>query len=237
VLLQRTDSHLEVSVTDTGHGIKAEFLPHVFDRFQQADSTTTRRYGGLGLGLAIVRNLVELHGGTVRAQSPGEGQGATFTVSLPVMAVRAEPDKAKRSATEKPAPDAEGLPDISGLRILAVDDEPDSLAIITRLLQLRGCNVETAASGAEAIQTLQKQPFDVLISDIGMPDEDGYAFLKKVRALPASRGGNIPAIALTAFTRSEDRRRAMLAGFQMHVSKPADSAELIAVIANVTGRT
>ena len=238
VLLERVNSHIEVSVIDNGQGIKPEFLPHVFERFQQADSSSTRQYGGLGLGLAIVRHLVELHGGKVRAKSPGVGQGSTFVVALPLVAIHEEQLDETRLHPRTASP-LRGIdcPSMSGIKVLAVDDEPDSLRMVARVLELCGCVVVTAASASEALELIKRERPDVLVSDIGMPQEDGYALLHKVRSLRPEEGGNTPAIALTAFARSEDRRRAMLAGFQMHVSKPVESAELMAVVANVAGLT
>lgn len=238
VLLERVNSHVDVSIIDTGDGIKPEFLPHVFDRFQQADSSTTRQYGGLGLGLVIVRHLVELHGGTVRAKSPGEGQGATFIVTLPVTILHDEHHQEdQRLAKAALPPEMECPPAMSGLTVLVVDDEPDSLAMVARVLRTCGCMVFTAGNASDALNVLKQERPSVLVSDIGMPKEDGYSLLKRVRSLPASEGGATPAIALTAFARSEDRRRAILAGFQMHIAKPAESAELIAVVASVAGLT
>ncbi len=239
VCLQRINSHVEIVVTDTGQGISAEFLPYVFERFRQADSSITRSFGGLGLGLAIVRQLVELHGGTVHADSPGEGQGATFTVKLPLMAV--EP---KAIEPERVHPGVGGSvpfeysPRLDKLRILIVDDDADVRDLLTYMLEVCGAEVMAAASADEAISALTESstPIDILISDIGMPDEDGYALLRRVRALEPENGGGIPAIALTAYARTQDRRAALLAGFQSHVAKPVEAAELIAVIANLAGR-
>jgi signal transduction histidine kinase/ActR/RegA family two-component response regulator len=238
--LKRINSHVEIVVTDTGQGISAEFLPYVFDRFRQADSSITRSFSGLGLGLAIVRQLVELHGGTVHAESLGEGQGATFTVKLPLMAVSPKP-----SGLEQVHPTIGGSvpfdcsPSLNGLRILVVDDEADTRALLIYALEASGAEVVAAASADEAISALTKSliPMDVLISDIGMPDEDGYTLLRRVRALEKEQGGKIPAVALTAYARTEDRRAALLAGFQFHIAKPVEPGELIAVIANLTGRT
>ena len=239
VCLQRINSHVEIIVTDTGQGISTEFLPYVFDRFRQADSSITRSFGGLGLGLAIVRQLVELHGGTVHAESPGEGQGATFTVKLPLMAIgpkAIEPERVHPAAGGSVPFDCS--PGLDGLRILIVDDDADIRALLIYTLEVCGAEVMAAASADEAISALttSSPPMDILISDIGMPDEDGYALLRRVRALEPENGGRIPAIALTAYARTQDRRAALLAGFQSHVAKPVEPAELIAVIANLAGR-
>ncbi len=228
------NSHLEISVSDTGQGIAPEFLPHVFDRFRQADSTTTRHHRGLGLGLAIVKNLVELHGGTVSAESPGVGQGSTFAVCLPVgvATIGSDPDRRHpRASSHRDL--AEDSPDLAGLRILAVDDEPDARDLIKRILTGYGAQVDTAASGADALEVLAKNKPHVLIMDIGMPDEDGYSVIQKVRQLAGAQGGNVPAIALTAFARLEDRRRAILSGFQMHMSKPVEPSELVAIVSSL----
>ena len=240
---RRVDSHVEVSVIDTGQGIAPEFLPHVFDRFRQADSSITRQKGGLGLGLSIVRSIVEMHGGTVAAHSTGEGQGATFSVRLP-LAVLHEPAPASDTAEPGTAPAAErepGLHLLSGLSLLVLDDDTDSRDLVARVLSDEGAQVHAAASAAEALDLLQAQaaagtPVNALLSDIGLPGEDGYSFIRKVRRLgtPSAR---VTAIALTALARSEDRRRALMAGFQTHVAKPVDPAELVAVVATLCGRT
>ncbi len=239
VCLQRINSHVEIVVADTGQGISAEFLPHVFGRFRQANSSITRSFGGLGLGLAIVRQLVELHGGTVHAESPGEGQGATFTVKIPLMAVDPKPIEPERvhPAVGGSVP-FDGSPRLDGLRILIVDDDADSRDLLTYTLEVCGASVTAAASADEAILVLTESsiPMDILISDIGMPDEDGYALLRRVRALKLEKKAGIPAIALTAYARAKDRRAALLAGFQSHVAKPVEPAELIAVIASLAGR-
>ena len=238
VVLSRVDSHVELSVADTGMGIDPALLEQIFDRFRQADSSTTRRFGGLGLGLSIVRNLVELHGGTVRADSEGAGKGSTFTVMLPIAIVRgaqsaAPPDD--RGASP-PAVDFEAV-DLSGLKVLIVDDQPDARELLARVLQ--GCKAEVvvAAGAAEALALMESERPDVLVSDIGMPEVDGFELIRRVRALGAARGGRIPAIALTAFARSEDRTKALHSGFQVHVAKPVEPAELIATVASVAGRT
>lgn len=244
VLLERVNSHLEVSVIDTGEGIAPEFLPHVFDRFRQADATTTRRHGGLGLGLAIVKQLVELHGGSIRAKSPGRGQGSTFTVLLPVTAIHPDPSGATGAgdrrhpgaAVAQQQPLDDSCAEIAGVRILVVDDEPDARALVKRFLEDCQAVVTTAASAEEALQLVESQRPDVLVSDIGMPGEDGYALIRKVRGLGAARGGNVPAVALTAYARAEDRVKAVLAGFQHHVVKPVEPAELIAMVASLAGR-
>jgi CheY-like chemotaxis protein len=229
---------VEVTISDTGEGITPEFLPHVFDRFRQADATTTRKHGGLGLGLAIVKQLVELHGGQVRVKSAGKGQGTTFSVSLPI-AVTKEEERGR----EHPKSEAgRGMPEVSGislegLRVLVVEDEPDARELIRRLLTEHRAVVRTAGSADEGMSMMMAETPEVIISDIGMPGKDGYQFLREVRKLPAARGGKTPAIALTAFARSEDRTRAMLAGYQVHLSKPIDGHELVATVAGVTGRT
>ena len=237
--LQRINSHIEIVVADTGQGISAEFLPHVFERFRQADGSITRSFGGLGLGLAIVRQLVELHGGTVHAQSPGEGQGATFTVKLPLMAVgpkAIEPERVHPTVGDSVPFDCSSQ--LEGLRILIVDDDPDMRDLLAYTLEVCGAEVIAVATANAAISALTDSslPMDILISDIGMPDEDGYSLLRRVRALKPENGGRIPAIALTAYARTQDRTAALLAGFQSHIAKPVEPAELIAVIANLAGR-
>jgi PAS domain S-box-containing protein len=236
VLLERVNSHLEVSIIDSGEGIRPEFLPFVFDRFRQSDASTTRKHGGLGLGLAIVMQLAQLHGGTVRAKSPGVGQGATFTVSLPIVVIHAEPEP----SDERRHPRADPLRtvpsacnEISGVRVLVVDDEPDARALIQRLLEDCNAVVTLASSAEEAMEKLAAERPDVFISDIGMPGTDGYELIRRVRRLGPEHGGNTPAVALTAYARSEDRIRAVTAGFQHHVAKPVEPAELITMVANL----
>jgi signal transduction histidine kinase/ActR/RegA family two-component response regulator len=233
VRLQRVNSHSEIVVSDTGRGISPEFLPYVFDRFRQADSTLTRSHGGLGLGLAIVRHLIELHGGRVRAESPGESQGATFTVELPVAVVQAVPSPSYVHPTASGDIPFTPSPTLTGVHVLVVDDDADTLETVHAILTQCGAEIRMARSAAEALQMVESCPPHLLISDIGMPDEDGYTFIRKVRALGANGGGTIPAIALTAYARVEDRLKVLSAGFQMHVAKPIEPAELVAVVANL----
>jgi signal transduction histidine kinase/ActR/RegA family two-component response regulator len=236
VLLERVNSHLEVTVVDTGAGISPAFLPHVFERFRQADGSTTRSAGGLGLGLSIVKQLVELHGGTVRAKSAGEGQGATFTVMLPLAPVR-ETFQRQHPATPSPSSLASSGVDLTGVRILLVDDERDTLEVVRRVLVQCHAEVATASSAYEALKLLSSLRPDVLLSDIGMPVKDGYQFMQELRRRTPEEGGRTPAIALTAFARSEDRTRAMMAGYQVHISKPIHTHELLATVASLVGRT
>jgi PAS domain S-box-containing protein len=238
VRLERVNSNVEIAVSDTGAGIDPEFLPHVFERFRQADQRTTRQHGGLGLGLAIVRHLVELHGGAVHANSAGEGTGATFTVTLPVASVHRREDAQGRvhPAARDTLPAHECPERLDGLRVLVVDDEPDARELLSVGLGQCGAEVTTASSAQEALEAVAGAKFDILISDIGMPGEDGYELIRRVRALPAGAGGRTPAVALTAYARTEDRLRAMRAGFEMHVSKPVELTELVVVLANLARR-
>ena len=238
VRLERVNSHVEVTVSDTGQGIPAEFLPHVFDRFRQADQTYTRAHGGLGLGLSIVRQLVELHGGTVQAESGGVGQGATFVLQLPVMVARRQAGQPeRRHPTAGGGAPLECPPSLAGLRVLVVDDEADTRVLLRAMLERCGSEVMTAASAAAALQLFEQSRPDVLVSDIGMPGEDGYALIGWVRRLEAGRSERVPVIALSAYARAEDRVRALRAGFQVHVPKPIEPAELVAVVASLAGRT
>jgi PAS domain S-box-containing protein len=237
VLLQRINSHLEFSVTDTGIGIPASFLPYVFDRFSQKDSSTTRVHGGLGLGLAISKQLVELHGGSLEAKSPGEGKGATFIVRLPLTVFATHSEASTRVHPTHPIAGAQAvLPDLSGVNALVVDDETDTRDLIKRVLQEQGAVVSVAADGAAALRMMESLQPDVLVSDIGMPDMDGFALMRNVRAREP-KGQRMPALALTAFARAEDRKKALLAGYQSHVAKPVDVAELVIVVAGLVGRT
>ena len=234
VVLERVNSHVEIVIEDSGIGIKPEFLPHVFDRFRQADASTTRRFGGLGLGLSIVRNLVELHGGSVRVKSPGENQGATFIVALPLSVV--EKDYAAHNRSQlavQEALDAIDLPSLEGALILVVDDEPDTRLLLKRLLEDRGARVLSAGSAPSALGLLAQEEVDLLVSDIGMPGTDGYQLIEQVRTMDHARLAPLPAIAVTAYARAEDRQRSLLAGYQMHISKPVEARELIAGIASL----
>jgi PAS domain S-box-containing protein len=238
VLVKRINSHVEIEVSDSGAGISTEFLPFVFDRFRQADASTTRLHGGLGLGLSIVRQLVELHGGTAKVSSEGEGKGATFTIVLPFVSVispQHEPAGFHPTVSDEEAP-LEDLPSLQGLKVLVVDDEEDTRELIREVLRDCGSEVITARSVAEALAALETHRPDILISDLGMPDEDGYSLISKIRALPPERGGKTPAAALTAYARTEDRMRILRAGFQFHLPKPVDSAELVTVVASLAGR-
>ncbi|NJL23666.1 MAG: response regulator, partial [Leptolyngbyaceae cyanobacterium SM1_3_5] len=225
----------QITVSDTGKGVHPDFLPHVFERFRQADSSITRSHGGLGLGLAIVRHMVELHGGTVQADSLGEGQGATFTVRLPLL-------QDVREMAIDPLPTSEELssdepPRLEGLRVLVVDDESDARELVTTVLRSQGAEVAIACSVSEALRQITEFQPQVMVSDIGMPLEDGYSLMRRVRSLAIECGGRIPAVALTAYAREEDRRRALMVGFQSHVAKPVNPIELVMVVASLAGRT
>jgi signal transduction histidine kinase/CheY-like chemotaxis protein len=237
VRLRRQDSSVEVVVEDNGRGITPEFLPYVFERFRQADTSFTRSKGGIGLGLAIVRHLVELHGGAIKAESEGEGQGSTFTLALPIAPMR------RRSAALPPrVPDGPvtiafvSPPELEGLHFLVVDDEPDARDMLYAMLGHCGAVVAVASSAAEALDLVQQTRPDVLVSDVGMPGEDGYDLIRRVRALDSAAGGRTPAVALTAYARQSDRTQALIAGFDMHVPKPIDPSELAIVIANLHAR-
>ncbi|HEY9812095.1 MAG TPA: ATP-binding protein, partial [Candidatus Sericytochromatia bacterium] len=238
VRLEQINNHVHIKVIDTGRGIKSEFLPYVFERFRQADNSITRSYGGLGLGLAIVRHLAELHGGTVHAESEGEGKGATFVVILPAIAhnynqVKLESSSYNQNIDLPTLPDSVSSSLLSGLRILVVDDEPDARELLIAILGDYGAEVTAVSSASEAFEVLQTLQANVLVSDIGMPNEDGYALIRKIRTLHPEQGGKIPAIALTAYARTEDRNQAILAGFQLHVSKPVNPTELATMVANL----
>ncbi len=232
-------TRVEVTVRDTGMGIAPEFLPHIFDRFRQANPGTNRIHGGMGLGLSIVRQLVELHGGSIRAESEGEGKGATFIVSLPFVALEEEMKLAERSPVRTVAArlEIECPPALQGLRVLVVDDEADTRDMLRAVLEHCHAEVITAGSASEALEAMAHLRPDVLISDVGMPEEDGYSLIARVRALPPERGGRIPAAALTAYVRAEDRVKVLRSGFQLHVPKPVEPAELVTVVAHLADRS
>ena len=232
VRVLRDGSNVKVTVSDTGQGIDAEFLPRVFDRFRQADSSTTRSFGGLGLGLAIVRHLVELHGGTVSAESDGVGKGATFSASFPLLTDRTEPIAVFQSGEIHAAE----FHSLDGLRVLLVDDERETREIISTVVERTGAEVKTCKSAREALGALVEWRPHVILSDIGMPDEDGYSFINRVRSLAQDEGGSTPAAALTAYARDEDRKQALAAGYQMHIAKPIAAAQLVMMIAKLAGR-
>ena len=232
VTLERVDSHVEIAVSDSGIGIAQEHLTQVFERFSQIDGSTTRRHGGLGLGLSIVKHLVELHGGQVRASSTGLGQGAKFIVSLPLLPLHPDPEKTTTERRNHAVDEGVAEPDLSGIKVLAVDDDADSVITIRRMLERRGASVRIAGSMEEALQVFGEFKPDVLLSDIGMPEHDGYELIARVRALPFGR--SVAAVALTALARAEDRTRALRAGFQMHIAKPVEAGELVAVVRNLT---
>ena len=232
VRVERDGTDARVTVKDTGQGIDSEFLPRVFDRFRQADSSTTRSFGGLGLGLAIVRHLVELHGGTVSAQSDGVNKGATFSTTFPLLADRSEAIAVAQSG-EMSVIEFRSL---DGLRVLIVDDEPEAREIISTVIMRTGAEVTACTTATEALAKLAEWKPDVILSDIAMPDEDGYSFIGKVRSLPRDKGGETPAAALTAYARDVDRRQALAAGYQMHIAKPIGASQLVHMVARLAGR-
>ena len=244
IALRRVDSQVEISVSDSGEGISSEFLPYVFERFRQGDGKTTRLHSGLGLGLAIVRQLVELHGGTVKAHSDGPGRGATFKVRLPVLSINSVPgsDTASRDSTSIKARVMNGLslecpPRLDGVCVLVVDDDSDTRQMLKAVLSECQAHVIIAASAAEAIDEIERRKPDVLVSDLGMPEHDGYQLIKKVRGMEsADHTARIPALALTAYAKAEDRVRALASGYQVHLSKPVEPAEFVLVIADLAGR-
>ena len=235
VRLERVNSHVDIVVSDTGVGIAEDFLPLVFERFRQADAGPTRKTGGLGLGLAIVRHIVEMHGGTVHADSPGQHQGATFTVRLPVMIVQPSTSKREHPSTGETHP-LKQLGDLHDVHVLAVDDEADALGLLCDVLEMSGAKVTTASSAAEALEAASRVQPDVIIADIGMPGTDGYELIRRIRSSSDPKVRDIPAAALTAFARSEDRTRAMQSGFEMHLAKPVDPGELVASVATLVRR-
>ncbi|HEY0006009.1 MAG TPA: response regulator [Pyrinomonadaceae bacterium] len=240
IRLAADDSHAELTISDTGIGINPAFLPHIFDRFRQADGTTTRKHGGLGLGLAIVRHLVELHGGTIKASSEGEGKGSTFVVKLPLAAPRVNraPETEQTQQADKPCPPLLGNPvTLKGLRILVVDDEFDTRELIAAVLSQCGAEVRHDGTVEEAILTVESWSPHLVLSDIGMPEEDGYSLIKRMRELDPQQPTRIPVIALTAYAGAEDRQRALDAGFQLHIAKPIEPEELVAAVARLAQRS
>ena len=235
VRVSRAVDHMEIRIADTGQGISPDFLPHVFERFRQADGAATRRHGGLGVGLAIVRQLVELHGGTVTAASPGTGQGATFTVCLPILTGVPEAHHtmtfAERRAANPPATIPSELPRLDALRILVIDDDEDGRDLTAMVLAQAGATVDAAASAAEALEILGTNQPDVLVTDIRLPGEDGYGLIRQIREHEAEHGGFLPAVALTGYTRAEDKAEALAAGFQAHLPKPIEPATLTTALA------
>ncbi|HEX6861420.1 MAG TPA: ATP-binding protein, partial [Thermoanaerobaculia bacterium] len=235
VLADEADGQARIRVTDTGIGIPEPFLRYVFDRFRQADSSTTRKHGGLGLGLSIVRHLVELHGGTVTAESEGEGRGATFTVMLP-LAARSEAPELHPEPRPAPLQETAQAPGLHGLRVLLVDDEPDAREVVSAALEELGAEVDSVPSAADALAALHRTGADVLVADIGMPEEDGYSLIRRIRNLEGELG-RLPAIALTAYAGEADRLRALEAGFQIHLPKPIDPGALAEAVAAIADRT
>jgi PAS domain S-box-containing protein len=236
IVLEKLNSHIEVSVSDTGCGLRPEFLPYIFDRFTQGEAVTTRTHGGLGMGLAIARAIMELHGGSVSAASEGEGKGSTFTLNLPLMAMTREmpPDRV-RHAVDWTEISMECPPQVAGLRVLVVDDDKDTCDMIRAALDQCGAVVETASSAESALELFRASQPDVLISDIGMPEVDGYEFIRRIREFERSRDTKVPAVALTAFARIEDRVKSLASGYQMHVAKPVEPAELLTIVASLSG--
>jgi CheY-like chemotaxis protein len=236
VRLERTQGY-RLTVTDSGPGIEPRFLPHVFEAFRQADGTASREHGGLGLGLAIAKQLVELHGGTIAAQSGGRGTGATFEIFLPSMVPApspAAPHERIPEAARVPAGVSDGM--LRNVRVLVVDDEEDARLLLETTLAQYGADVTIASSAAEALQAIERTLPDVLLSDVGMPHEDGYSLIRRLRARPAAAGGDIPAVAITAYASANDRLAALSAGYQAHVAKPFEPREVAALVAQLGRR-
>jgi len=233
IALHVIDSRAEITVSDTGEGIHPEFLPHVFERFRQSDASATRQHGGLGIGLALVKQLVDIHGGRVHASSEGEGCGATFVVELPLRRTRSAPERRGPLVRAFAGTPEEARPDLRGITVLLVDDEPDAIEMVRRLLCACDADVTTATSSAEALESAEHHEFDMIVSDIGMPEMDGYELVSELRR----RGIRAPAAALTAFAGAEDRKLALSAGFQAFVAKPVEPAELIATLASLVRTT
>ena len=238
VLLERVNSHVEISVVDNGPGMSPEVLPHVFDRFSQSDSSMTRRHSGLGLGLAIVRHLVELHGGTVHASNVVDGHGACFVVHLPLTPLQPDPETRVHPRASLGSPSTESFAGLlAGVRVLMVDDEADARQLVAIVLERAGAEVTMAGSAREALDLFAQVRPDVLLSDLGMPGEDGLSLMRAIRRIPADKGAAVRAIALSAFARPEDRRAALMAGFQRHLAKPVDPSELVLSVSSLVGRT
>jgi signal transduction histidine kinase/ActR/RegA family two-component response regulator len=237
VALEHDESHVDIVVADSGIGIRPDFLPHIFERFRQAEAGPTRRHGGLGLGLAIARHLVEMHGGAITATSKGEGKGAEFRVTLPLMLSATEPQVEQRhhQTTVAPQP-AVKLGDLTGLRVLAVDDDPDALRLLFDILEAAGATVIAVSSAAEALEKLQSESPNVLVADLAMPDADGFDLIKQVRRMSNPVQRDIPAAALTAYARAGDRAKSLRSGFQIHLAKPIDPVELVAAVRGLAGR-
>jgi CheY-like chemotaxis protein len=236
VSVESVGSNVEVVVADTGLGIDPEFLPRIFDRFTQDDSSSTRHARGLGLGLSIARQLVELHGGNIQAESPGVGQGSTFTARFPRSPVTATPVVPRVYSQADAIGALEEGPDLAGIRVLVVDDDDDARGLLQKVLEIQGATVKTVASAREALDVLGTERVDVLLSDIEMPGTDGYQLIKELRLRPSQHGGSVPAAALTAYARTEDRLRALRAGFQLHLAKPVQPSELITVVGSLAAR-
>ena len=232
VRLERADSYVRLRVTDSGRGIAPDFLPHVFEPFRQADQISTRAQGGLGLGLAIVKRLVEAHGGTIGVDSPGEGKGATFVVQLPLRAILPSEERTSGERITQPLKPLDEAPSLDAIRVLVVDDEPDARELLQIVLEEFGAEVQAVGSCREAVEALSREPFDVLVSDVGLPQEDGYTLIHKVRTAEHAQA-RIPAAALTGFARAEDGQRALQAGFQVHLAKPVEPARLVSVVAEL----
>jgi PAS domain S-box-containing protein len=237
VRLKCVEPYAQLAVSDTGEGISADFLPYAFDRFRQAEGSMSRTQGGLGLGLAVVRHLVELHGGNVRAESGGKGQGSTFTVDLPLAVERRDPARAEDRKKEIERRKGERLARLDGLRVLLVEDDDDSRWLLSTMLKRQGAEVTSTSSSLEALNAFEGAAPDVVISDLGMPEENGLELMRKLRMFPAGQGGLVPAIALTGYATPKDRDRALAAGYQLHLPKPIESSELIAAIISLVGRT
>jgi CheY-like chemotaxis protein len=230
-------STARLAVADTGEGISSEFLPYVFDRFRQAEGSISRKQGGLGLGLAVVRHLVELHGGTITAESAGLAQGSVFTVELPIAQERRDPARAEERRREvERRRSRSGAVRLDGVHVLLVEDDDDSRKLLGTMLKRYGAKVTATKSAAEALRVFSDDVPDILLSDIGMPDQDGYEFIRKLRALPAEKGGLTPAIALTGYASRKDKERALTAGYQQHIAKPIEQTDMIAAIATLIGR-